>query len=188
MRNILVGLASAAVALSLSTPAHAQYYCPRPALRTDQFDGMLSLLCEFMTVLQTQQSASQTTYNQQPNLVEFGRNIRAVYETAYTHTWPNGVRGFIGSNNSVYRISKQVASDGNVLYFERQDHSTRIFRYNATRDAFGYTDVWSYSIGNNYLKARVTMLTDYGSYLNPPQITQVETNDMYPGLRSLLDF
>jgi hypothetical protein len=188
MRNILVGLASAAVALSLSTPAHAQYYCPRPALRTDSFDGLVDALCDLMTELQSQQNAPQPIYNQQPDLIEFGRNIRAVYETAYTHTWPNGVRGFVGSDNSIYRISKQVASDGNVLYFSRQDHSTRILRYNATRDAFGYTDVWSYSIGHNYLKARVTMLTDYGSYLNSPQITQVETNDMYPGLRSLLDF
>lgn len=141
MKNIFIGLASAAVALTLSTPAQAQYLCPRPALRTGHFDSYFNLLCEFITVLEGQQSASQNTYNQQPNLVEIGRNIRSVYETAYTHTWPNGVRGFIGSDGSIHRISKQVASDGNVLYFAREGHSTRILRYNATRDAFGYTDV-----------------------------------------------
>ena len=187
-RLIISSGISLVMILGLSNPAHSQYYCPSSDFRTDFFDGFMDALCDLMTELQSQQNAPQTTYTQQPDLVQFGRDIRDVYETAYTHTWPNGVRGFIGSDGSIHRVSKQVASDGNVLYFAREGHNTRILRYNATRDAFGYTDVWSYSIGHNYLKARVTMLTDYGVYLDEPQIFHVETHDMYPGFRNLLDF
>ncbi len=134
------------------------------------------------------QLSQYTTHSQGIDYLTIGRNIRGLYENPTTYRWPDGARGVFGDDGSVVRITKQTAADGNVLYYMRLNQESRILRYNATRDSMGYTDVWSYSIGHNYLKARVTVLTDFGRYLNEPQIINVETNEMYPAFRTLLNF
>lgn len=134
------------------------------------------------------QLSQYTTHSQGIDYLTIGRIIRGIYENPTTYRWADGARGVLSDDGSIVRITKQTAADGNVLYYMRLNQESRILRYNATRDSMGYTDVWSYSIGHNYLKARVTVLTDYGRHLSEPQIINVETNEMYPAFRTLLNF
>lgn len=182
----------------VSFSAKAEFFIPDFCLNpyeSDTVNDFARPICEHLIYLQSnpQRTGSQPqqaapSAPTEINYITLGRDIQAVYENSQATVWPDGARGFIDSNSNIYRITKQVADDGNVLYYMRVNRTFRIMRYNASRDSTGYTDVWSHSMGNNYMKGRVTMMTDGGQYLASPQITDVETNDMYPSFKVLLAF
>lgn len=114
-----------------------------------------------------------------------GRDIMLMYETG-NEIFPGIVAEEDYDGNMVY-VTRQITDDGNVVYYSRINNDRDfILRYNATRNSIGRTDVYSKTCSTGYLKARVTMLTDRGQYLSTPQVTQVETNDMYSGIRALI--
>lgn len=169
--------------------------CYRNAPTGGYFDDLARGVCDLYQMLEETNQVAPRNYSVPSNVyqdgvdyITLGRDIRTSYESPTAYVWADGARGFISGEGDIYRITKQRADDGNIIYYLRVNSAPRIYRYNASRNSTGYTDVWSYSTGSGYLKCRVTMLTDDGRYLDSSQVTDVETNDMYPAIRALLAF
>jgi hypothetical protein len=169
--------------------------CYANAPRGGYFDDVARGVCDLQHTVNDinrmaprDRSAPPNVFQDGIDYIALGRNIRTSYESPNAYIWADGARGFMSREGDIYRITKQVADDGNVVYYLRINSQPKIYRYNASQDSAGYTDVWSYSVRSGYLKCRVTMVSANGRYLSTPQITHVETQDMYPSIKTLLTF